>query len=499
MNNDSRSGRTLQIAILGAGAGGLCAAVKLKEAGINDFVILEKASGLAGTWFHNTYPGCACDLPSAIYSFSFEINREWSRPYAPQSEILTYLENIAAKHELLGHCRFNSEVSGIKWNHERALWIVTIASGETLEAEVVVTALGIFSEPVIPAFKGMETFTGKTFHSAQWDWDYDLQGKTVGVIGSAASAVQFVPEIVKKAAQVHVFQRTANWILPKSDEPYTAQQREHFRTDLNAAVSQRQEIYEFLDKSMVFEPRSMLEEATTAVLAALDIVEDPKVRTKLTPKDAFGCKRPLFSNEYLPAFNQANLELVTEPISRITATGIVTADGQERHVDALIFATGFAATKFITVIDVEGRDGLKIDDAWQDEPKGHLGITTSGFPNLFIIFGPNTTNGSQLVMHEAQADYVVRQINRIKTENLAWIDVHKEAQDQFSDSVQEEIKRVGIWTAGCSSYYQNAMGRIVTHWPFSMTEYREWTEQPDDDLYDSALVPNRGRTETSPV
>lgn len=479
--------RRLRIVIIGAGPGGLCAAVKLKEAGFDDFVILEKAESLGGTWFYNTYPACACDLPSAIYSFSFDIKRDWSRPYAPQKEILGYLESIANKHDLVPHCRFGAEVRSAKWDEAKSNWLVELASGEQLEAEVVATALGMLNEPVIPQLEGLDTFKGKTFHSARWDWNYDLRGKNVAVVGSGASAVQFVPEIVKNTNQVHLFQRTANWIMPKEDVPYPQDVLDHYINDPNAAFDLRQQIHQGLDQSMTF-AQEMVDQASRAVMETLEVIEDPAVREKLTPQDVFGCKRPLFSNNWYQAFNQPNLELVTDSIDRVTEDSIVTTDGQARAVDALIFATGFAASKFISVIDVVGRNGLSIKEAWKDGARAHLGITVSGFPNLFMMYGPNTNNGSVLVMHEAQANYAATQISRLVSEDLAWIDVHQDAVDRFSDQVQDEIKRIGVWTAGCSSYYQADNGRVVTQWPGTMTEYRERTEQPDADCYDSITI-----------
>ncbi len=388
----------LRIAIIGAGPGGLCMAIRLKQAGFDDFVLLEKGEGVGGTWYHNRYPGCACDLPSQLYSFSFEVKRDWSRPYGTQSEILGYMQNLAEKHELLPRCRFGSGVRAARWDESRACWTLELESGEAVEAEVVVSAIGMFNELSWPDIDGLDSFAGTRFHSARWDWDHDLSGETVAVIGSAASAVQFVPEIVKEAGQVHLFQRTANWVMPKADEPYTEEQLEGLRTDENLALSIRAEAYQQIDGGMTFSDPAKLAEMEGYGLAAIEVVEDPAVRRKLRPQHPFGCKRPLLSNHFYVAFNRPNLELVTDAIERIEPDGVVTVDGRARRVDTMIIATGFSTTKYLSAIDVRGRRGQRIDDAWNDGARAYLGVTTTGFPNLFMLYGPNTNNGSILSM-----------------------------------------------------------------------------------------------------
>ncbi len=482
--------RNLRIAIIGAGPGGLCAAIQLKEAGFEDFVILEQGDGVGGTWYHNRYPGCACDIPSFLYSFSFEPKNDWARPYGSQEEILGYMENLADKYGLLPHCRFHSEVKAATWSDADARWRLELASGngsgEALEADVVVSALGMFNELAWPDIEGQGEFAGTAFHSARWNWDHDLGGETVGVIGSAASAVQFVPEIAKVAGQVHLFQRTANWVMPKEDAPFTEELLELFRTSPEAVQAARQEIYQGVDEGMTFSDPAAVQELADSVLQAMEVVEDPEVRAKLVPTHPYGCKRPLLSNEYYPVFNRDNVELVTEGIERITKSGVVTVDGQERQVDTLIFATGFSATKYLSAIDVTGRGGRKIDDAWNDGARAYLGITTSGFPNLFMVYGPNTNNGSILTMIESQVGYIVRQVRRIAEEDLAWIDVRAKAMEAYNEEIQRGIQGVSVWQHDCHGYYRTPSGRIVTQWPFSMSEYQRRTEKPDEDVYEVA-------------
>ncbi len=453
--------------------------VKLKEAGFEDFVILERSDGVGGTWRRNTYPGAACDIQSALYSFSFEVKVDWSRPYAPQPEILAYMEEIAEKYGLLPHCRFGAEVQRARWDDSASAWTVELASGDRLQADVVVSALGMFNDLAWPDIPGLQDFAGTCFHSAQWNWEHDLTGRHVAVIGSAASAVQFVPEIVKQAGQVNLFQRTANWVLPKEDEPYTEEQLAGFRADPSLVLDRRDYLFRIVEATMTFNDPALCAERQAVALAAIDVVEDPVVREKLVPDHPWGCKRPLFSNDFYPAFNRPNLELVTERIERITEDAVVTVDGVEREVDTLILATGFTATRYLSAIDVVGTGGRHIDDAWRDGATAYLGVTTAGFPNLFMLYGPNTNNGSILTMIEYQVAHVVAHLRRLLNEDLAWVDVEPEAMDRYNRHVQEAIEGVTVWQAGCNGYYRTPSGRVVTQWPFSMTEFRRRTEAVD--------------------
>lgn len=476
----------MRVAVIGAGPGGLCMGVKLKAAGIDDFVLLERGDGVGGTWRRNTYPGAACDVQSALYSFSFAFKADWTRPYAPQPEILAYLEDLAERFDLLPHCRFGVEVTRATWDEPAASWTLELASGDVVTADVVVSALGMFNELVWPDIDGLDEFTGTMFHSAQWDWDHDLAGERVAVIGSAASAVQFVPEIVQQAGQVHLFQRTANWVLPKPDTPYSPEQLEAFRADPTPVLALREEIYRSMDSGMTFSDLKVVAEREVLALAAIDVVEDPVVRAKLRPTHQWGCKRPLFSNDFYPAFNRPNLELVTDRIERVTGDAVVTVDGTSRTVDTLILATGFAAGKYLSAIDVVGRDGRHITDAWNDGAAAYLGVTTAGFPNLFMLYGPNTNNGSILTMLEYQADHVVAHLRRLDEEQLAWVDVRPEPMARYNHEVQRAIDGVVVWQDGCSGYYRSPTGRVVTQWPSSMTEFRDRTAVLDPDDYEVA-------------
>jgi cation diffusion facilitator CzcD-associated flavoprotein CzcO len=330
----------MRIAIIGAGPGGLCMGKRLLDEGFDDFVILEKSDGVGGTWRHNRYPGCECDVQSALYSFSFDVKTDWSKPYGTQPEILAYMEKVAEKHGLLPHCRFGNGVSRAAWDDASARWTLTLESGDTLEANAVVSAIGMFNGLTWPAIEGLDSFRGTMFHSARWNWEHDLRGERVAVIGSAASAVQFVPEIVKTAGQVHLFQRTANWVMPKADTPYTDDELDAFRADASKLLDFRREVEDNMNKGMTFSNIEKNEMAAAACLKALEVVRDPEVRRKLRPEHPYGCKRPLFSNLYFAAFNEPNLELVTDGIARVTENAVVTNDGKGREVDTIVVATG---------------------------------------------------------------------------------------------------------------------------------------------------------------
>jgi cation diffusion facilitator CzcD-associated flavoprotein CzcO len=475
--------RERRIAIIGAGPGGLCMGIRLQGAGFEDFEILEKAGGPGGTWYHNRYPGCACDVPSALYSFSFEPKHDWSRPYAPQPEILAYLEDCAEKYGLLPHCRFCDAVRRARWDDASAEWTLELTSGRTVRADVVVSAIGMFNEIAVPDLPGLADFAGICFHSARWRRDHDLSGETVGVIGSAASAVQLVPEIVKRAERVHLFQRSANWVAPKEDDPYTEAQLERFRSEPGFAQAVRRKVFESLGGPRVFDlVRSDMVAACHANLAR---VKDPELRARLVPDHPWGAKRPLFSNEYYPAFNRPNLELVTDPIRRVTPGGIVTADGRERKLDTLILATGFQTTRFLSAIDVRGRGGRSIADAWSDGAQAYKGVTTAGFPNLFMLYGPNTNADSIITMIEYQVDHVLRQLQRMVREDLAWIDVKPAAMAGYNDEIQRELATIEMWQGRATDYYRAPSGRIVTQWPRSMPALERALASLDEHAYEA--------------
>ncbi|HEX7096169.1 MAG TPA: NAD(P)/FAD-dependent oxidoreductase [Acidimicrobiales bacterium] len=474
---------SVSIVIIGAGPGGLCMGAKLLEAGFDDFVILERADGVGGTWRHNTYPGCACDVQSHLYSFSFAPKVDWTRAYATQPEILQYFEQFAVDFGLMPHIRLHTTVHGARWDDDRARWRITTSNGE-IESWVLVGAVGMFGDLSWPDIPGLDSFGGTLFHSARWNHDHDLTGERVAVIGTAASAVQFVPVIAPQVGALHVFQRQAQWVLPKVDPEFTPEEIERFRSDPAAAAALRQEIYDRIESVITFSNPDAIRAAEQLGLDNLEVVKDPEVRRKLTPTTRWGCHRPLTSNTYYPTFNLPHVELVTEPIERITSDGLVTPDGVERQVDTIIAATGFATTKYLSVIDVIGRGGLSLNEAWDGGATAYLGITTAGFPNLFMLYGPNTNNGSILHMIECQVAYIVRWLTRMRDEGATVMEVKADAQATYNEQLQRDLDRVEVWRQGaCHGYYRSASGRIVTQWPHTMTRYREITERPDLDAY----------------
>ena len=460
-----------RLAVIGAGPGGICTAIALLEAGIDDFVVLEQGDGVGGTWYHNRYPGAECDVMSHLYSYSFEPNPEWSQRYARQPEIRAYLERTAEKYGVLPHVSFRTRVTDATWEEEEARWHVRTDTGRELVVELLVSALGMFNMPVLPEIPGLDSFTGRAFHSARWPDDVDLTGQRVAVIGSAASSVQLVPEVAKIASTLVVFQRTAIWVLPKDDRPYTDEDRERFRTDPEAMPTLRGKLERSVNEMMTFSDPEALARAKEAGLENLAQVEDPVVREQLTPKVPWGSRRPIVSNVYYPTFNRENVELVTEPIVEITPSGVRTDDGREHEVDVIVFATGFDTTRYLTAISVVGRDGQTLEAAWAEDPAAYLGVVTSGFPNLFMLYGPNTNNGSILQMLEYQAEWVVRFVQFMEKEGLSWVDLRPEAQAHVNRKLQAALDGIGVWRPETDGYYRGRSGRIVTQWPHSMEDY----------------------------
>ena len=476
--------RDLRIAIIGAGPGGLCMAIKLKEAGFQDIVLFEKTQAVGGTWNHNRYPGCACDIQSELYSFSFDVHTSWSRPYAPQPEILAYLEGVASRHGILPHCRFGLEVTGASWSDAKSQWTLRLGDGSAYLADIVVSGLGMFNDLAYPKIEGLESFAGTQFHTAKYDGSHNLTGRRVAVIGSAASAIQMVPEIVKTAGHVDYYQRTANWVLPKEDDPYSEQVLRQRAADPSLVLARRNEIYDSIDTGTTFLDESRRAELEVIGRQAIEIVEDPELRKQLLPDHPWGCKRPLFSNDYYQSFNRLNLTLVTDRIERITKSGVV-AGGVLRPVDTLILATGFAANRFLSAIDVMGRAGLSIHDAWKDGAEAFLGVTSAGFPNLFQLYGPNTNNGSIITMIEFQVDHVVSLVKRIADEGLGSLEVRPAAMAEYNEELQQGIGKITIWQTSCNHYYASASGRIVTQYPHSMTTFKKALAAVGPDAYEA--------------
>lgn len=486
----SSDGRTPRVAILGAGASGLCMAVALKRAGIESFTIFEKSDGVGGTWRDNTYPGAGCDVPSHLYSFSFAPNPDWSRIFSPQPEILAYFEDCARRFGLLPHCRFRTELESASFDEGAGVWRLRSKEGEEFAAEVLVSGVGQLSRPLYPHLPGLEDFRGKTFHSARWDHGYDLHGKRVAVIGNGASAVQFVPHVAAAAAKMTLFQRSNNWITPRNDREYTAREKRWFRRWPAFRRFHRGLIYVLMEKNfLAFRPGSWMagamEKRARDHLAAQ--VKDPVLREKLTPDYPVGCKRILVGDDYYPALVRDNVEVVTEGIARVTADAIVTKDGREHPVDAIVYGTGFATTDFLAPMRVTGRGGVRLEDAWKEGAEAYLGVTVSGFPNFFLLYGPNTNLGhnSILYMIETQVGYVMACLGRMRDRHLRWLDVKPAAQAAYNRALQAALGRT-VWATGCSSWYKNESGRITNNWADFTLRYRWRLRKPDFSAFEAA-------------
>ena len=457
------------IIVIGAGPGGICTGIQLLKAGITDFTILEAAPGVGGTWWHNRYPGAECDVPSHLYSFSFEPKRDWTRPYARQPEILAYMQHCVDRYSLAPHIQLNTRVESARWTSE-SRWELRLSNDQTAQCQFLISGVGMFCDLNWPDVPGIESFKGTSFHIGDWSDGHDLNGEHVAVIGTAASAVQMIPEIVDEVASLTVYQRRPQWITPKDDAPYSTDQLKHFTEDPGALDRSRDRIRSGLENFITFSDPEILSNAQTAGLRNLEVVKDPETRRQLTPDWNFGCRRPLSSNEFYPVFNRDNVTLITEPVEAITTEG-VQSSAQVKHVDTIIYATGFATTRYLSVIDVYGEEGRSIHDAWADGAVAYLGVTTAGFPNLFMLYGPNTNNGSILEMIEHQVNYTVGHIQRCLDQNIEVISLKPERMKDYNLMLQQDLDNVQVWQGACGGYYRGNGGYIVTPWPHTMDEY----------------------------
>lgn len=470
------------LVIIGAGFAGLCMAIKLKAAGIDDFVVLEAGAGVGGTWRDNTYPGCACDVPSHLYSFSFERRAAWSRKYSGQAEILEYLERCADKYRLRPHLRLNTRAEALRWDAAAGRWWVRTSEGVELSARIVVAGVGGLRVPEIPTIPGRERFSGATFHSARWDHGYALAGKRVAVIGTGASAIQFVPQIADKVAQLSLFQRTPPWILPKPDRAFTGVEKRIFAAAPGIERVYRASIYAQMEATALGFLRFPKILKAAEWLARRHIaaqIEDPALRAAVTPSFAIGCKRILISNDYYPALTRPNVEVVTDPVASIEEAAVVTRSGRRVAVDAIIYGTGFAVRDFLAPMTVVGRDGQELREAWRGGAEAFYGLAVAGFPNFFMIVGPNTGLGhnSMVVMIEAQVRYIRRCVQRILKEGLTALEVLPARQRAFNEGLRGRMRRT-VWKSGCQSWYLDDQGENYTLWPGYTWEFVLRTRRP---------------------
>ncbi|MCW3013317.1 MAG: monooxygenase [Solirubrobacterales bacterium] len=468
--------------IVGAGFGGIAAAIELRDHGFQDITILDRAPGLGGTWLHNSYPGSACDVPSHLYSFSFAQRRDWSRLCSPQDEILDYLHGVARDHGIDRLVVPGSTVTATTWDDEARRWTVTTEEGPAYEADAVILATGQLHQPAFPRIEGSDSFEGHRFHSARWDHDYDLRGKRVAVIGTGASAVQFVPEIAKEVARLTVFQRSGNWFLPRKNRPYPPPIKALIQHVPGLQALRRKRVYytgELLTTG-IRHTRSvgrLLALWSRAFMRAQ--LKDPDVRRQATPDYTFGCKRVLFSSAFLPALQRDNVELVTDAVTGLAPTGVVTADGTLHEVDCVIYGTGFRTNDFMFPMQVTGAGGRELKDEWAAGAHAHLGIAVPGFPSMFVMYGPNTntSGGSIIVYLEAQARYIRQALAQVRNRRAQAIDVRPEVETASDREVQSRFAGTA-WTA-CDSWYRTDDGRIVANWPGYMREYEARTRALD--------------------
>jgi cation diffusion facilitator CzcD-associated flavoprotein CzcO len=467
-----------RIVIVGAGFGGISAAIELRRHGFDDVTILEGAPDLGGTWFYNSYPGAACDVPSHLYSFSYEQRRDWSRLCSPQQEILAYLRGVARDHAVTDSIRFSQRVSDCVFEAGRGRWTVHTDSGSTYDAEALVLATGQLSRPSIPSLPGLERFAGHSFHSARWDHGYDLTGRRIAVVGTGASAVQFVPEVARRAAHLSVFQRTGNWFMPRRNRVYSPLILAAIRHIPGLQRLRRIFLFEYCESLTV----AIRHPRTFGRLAALRSaafmrrqLREPELRRRAWPDYTFGCKRILFSSHYLPTLSAPNVELVTEPIAEVTPDGLRTADGRLHEVDCIIWGTGFTATEFVAPMRVRGAGGQTLEEVWHDGAHAHLGMSVPGFPSMFLMYGPNTnTSGGSIIFYlEAQASYIRQALEHVRAGRHRSLEVRPEVEAASDGELQARFAGTA-WT-GCDSWYRDEHGRIVANWPGYMREYMERT------------------------
>ncbi|QKW07539.1 NAD(P)/FAD-dependent oxidoreductase [Streptomyces sp. NA04227] len=479
---------TPRIAIIGAGFGGLCAAVRLRQAGITSFTLFEKGSDVGGVWRANTYPGAACDVPSHLYEFSFAPNPRWSRRFAGQREIHAYQREVARRHGLYAHLRTDTEIASARFAEEDGVWHLTTTTGEVHEAEVLITATGQLSRPSIPPIPGRESFAGPQFHSATWRHDVDPAGKRVAVLGTGASAIQFVPEVAEAAEAVTVFQLDPPHVLPKSDYPYPRAATAVFsRVPAVQRLSRWLTYWQLESRALAFTrwPWLAAPFARRVTRHLKRKVTDESLRRRIAPTSPLGCTRVLLSNNWYGALDRPHVDVVTERVTEVRPEGLVTEDGRTREFDVLIYGTGFRATDFLAPMEITGRDGRELNQAWRDGAEAYLGMTVSGFPNLFMLYGPNTNLGhsSIIFMLESQTAYVLQAVRELSRGRTRWLDVRPEVLGRFNDEVQRRI-RATVWDRGCTSWYKNAAGKNTVNWPGFTFAYRRRTRRLElDDFH----------------
>lgn len=479
-----------EVVIVGAGFGGIGLAIKLQEAGFTDLAVLERSADLGGTWSANTYPGAACDVPSHLYCYSFAPNPDWSHTYAPQKEILEYIRTVATKFDVLRHIRFNTTLSGAQWDDEASLWRIETSQGR-LTANCLISATGIFSEAKYPNVPGIENFQGMSFHSLHWDHDHDLRNERVAVIGTGASAVQFIPEIQPIVERLTLFQRSAPWIVPRMDRRTLGIEKSVMRRVPLVQRAVRSTWYGLIEG---FGLINLVDQRFRHVYESMGRfqlrrqVRNPELRKKLTPDYVIGCKRAIFSDAYLPALDQPNVTVVTDGIAEVRAHSIVDRSGVEHHIDTIIFGTGF--TSIPRAFDhFVGRHGLSMGDLYRKQPQSYLGATLAGFPNFFTTIGPFGVAGNQsaIFMIESQIAYIVDALKTAQARGFRRIEVRAEVQDAFLEEMETRSRETVWLTGGCKSYYTTDRGDNAGLYPNWSFEYRKRTSKFDVESYEVSI------------
>jgi cation diffusion facilitator CzcD-associated flavoprotein CzcO len=481
------SPRSRSVAVVGGGFGGVGAATMLKRAGYDDVTVFERAERVGGVWHHNTYPGAACDIPSHLYEFSFEPNPRWSRRYAPQAEIQAYLEDTARRYGVFDRIRTSTEVRSARWDEQRRVWTIETSAGSH-EAEVLLPACGQLSVPTIPPLPGLDSFSGPAFHTAAWRHDVDLAGKRVAVVGTGCSAIQVVPAIQPEVAQVDVYQRSPGWTFPKMDYAYGERARRLF---------ERFPLLQRLDRASIFWFQELAAAGLTRHRWPLKLfkqiskrridkaIADPELRGKVTPTDEIGCKRIMLTDEWYPTLTKPNVELVADRIAEITPTGIRTQSGGERPADVIVLATGFATHGFVAPMEIIGAGGRRLSDEWAQVPRAYLGLSVPDFPNLFLLYGPNTNGGSGSVVNtiECGVNHVIAALREADRADARRIEIRRQAADAFDSELRTALAGT-VWHSGCTNWYVDENGHDPNQWPWTWTTYRRRTGTIEPGTYE---------------
>ncbi|WP_237228785.1 flavin-containing monooxygenase [Rubinisphaera sp. JC750] len=469
----------MDIVIIGAGLSGLCMGIQLKRAGINSFTILEKSQDVGGVWLDNTYPGCGCDVPAMLYSYSFALKPDWTYKYARQPELLEYFRSCADRFQIRPHIQFGVTVDTADFDEATGKWTITLANGETRQADVVISGVGQLSRPKMPNLPGLDSFQGESFHTARWSKDFDWKGKKIAIVGNGASAIQVVPAIAAETEHLYVLQRSSNYIAPRNDYLYSPWAKAAFRWIPGAAKKHREQLFQAQEDLFQYYERGSQKNWEFRTWLVMQMRErlDKKLWRKVVPKYPAGCKRVLLSDDYLQTLCRENVSVLTDGAEAITETGIVSG-GKTYDVDAIVFATGFESTQFLTPMKIHGRDGQSLNERWKERSQAYLGLLVPQFPNFFLLYGPNTNLGhnSVIYMVECQTEWILKCLRAMRQREASTIEVSEQAASEFDEQLQANLDKL-VWKEDCGNWYTNEAGHIVNNWSGRAAEYREATRE----------------------